>query len=1669
MTKNEIFEILADSLGPLKTRPQPAASKFEKFEELLRVCLSQPKFIKRTTGTSFQNFQSHVLPEQVNLALERMADQILIDQAARQPTDPVYWLRKRNIAVIAGIEESVENYITPRFSFGPFLTEESTQEWFDLYEDPAQLRFQTLDGQNPDFLIISFPEIRLLPNAGGYRDQIIFEDCTLWFSIKSILPGADKKYVGVRAKQCEISFNDAIEIQSNGVTSVFNPNFQIGFQPFDEFSNHPGEENAVKSGYPSEMTISFTGAKWSLQSCDKTKVIPFGDTVNFEKAENVDPVLFDSNRYVRVPLVAEKDFMETDGSGAQSFQVAGKSEITETGWYLPVIDINNDLGFNNLGTLLFSGYFGFKGAAGLTLSWPGLENGSLKINNFLLLSRPGRTFLKYNYRGNSRISQKIRIWKSNLNKNVRSAVVLEPDLTGDGYCMQDNQQMEALFQPVNISAKTDSPLSANQKPFEISGHAGAAIFIRTGDVVNTALFGILPKPLPGEVKKRRIPQSICLKNALLVTDNPFLIFVAGMLLPEGIILDGSTYLGFPVFRLLHTLPDPYLINQTDLQNPELGNFNDLWTSGKDTLPDKFNMRVTACIRWSEEDTSLSFSLNNAFVNDRRGDVELLDRFREKGNLCRSQNDGSPLHNEDLMRANETDTANVVGAFGYLQWLPGNLSLVDVSESANRWGVSFSNTTPEDRLVLSENLGLPSGFPVRIKNMAMVTSGRIARLFTLPHIQFEPVMKIDNSNVSEPLIPSIINFRGNGNATRISTSNKDEVELIPRELYKFIIEGFNAEASPSAMAANFSLPFGICANAYFNPSQIEKLPFAWAGFNEPKFSDKKKGELKGGLQLHLEAVPPKDNRASETDTHLSYFIGSATQELAEGVNVNILGDIIGKQFNDEFSSGTNAKVPLERIDFAGYGASIFSNWLNPNANFGSVSQVKFDVLIGRTAHEVIQVKSILFPWGVPVVRSIVIQRKNSGIVTRYDSGWIARGPGIFNFLSYAKDQVQEDNPYTFHPGMVKGIFNVTEIKDTPAEMNISKTEGGVDSIFSGVYFNGDIEIENIEKGALPKKEGEGLRTHSVGQFGYVMLANPSEITERTQLGSIFSKEKFKELLNDPKVGGNLGGPVNALINIGGTGQKLQATRVDVSPGKGGDSDFVVAVRGTIDLPKEGSWTVVKCLPTKAVIPITQNEAVPVIRNGALSIHRNNSDVTFKTNDDSRYFLGDPGEIDSYKAGAPLPQVQYSLLQSTDAQKLLFRTPSFIKNDPKIHTEVPDFADAFRLMKCNTIFPDLSQALSLPDAVKSLNITGNGNGLKFDDNLLPVLESFTPKQINAADAKSSKFYIINQKDFQVYISYESPAGELSKFKVELNSEAIEGEGKKWQNINKDVAIVVNLGSVKPLLTLRGQFRSEAGEKPAFDNAKLELGDELQAVKNILQILAILAMKGEEFANSLVVSIGNTPDIWQYKMSIDQKIPVIQFPDTALITIATPPLLIIEASLLLGVFFNLSLSPDPSNLIKPGAGAVLGFEGMIQIQLITIGIAAAYGVGITKIRAFVDLTDPKPDFEFTFGFGATVIVDLPVVGLASITRSFSLTGSMDSDKFRVLAGQMIRGVLSLAGGLLIVSIQIEGSTGIENNLGQKKTKALFRMMFSLDVSLAFVLSYDFNKPYSETIDLN
>ena len=481
---------------------------------------------------------------------------------------------------------------------------------------------------------------------------------------------------------------------------------------------------------------------------------------------------------------------------------------------------------------------------------------------------------------------------------------------------------------------------------------------------------------------------------------------------------------------------------------------------------------------------------------------------------------------------------------------------------------------------------------------------------------------------------------------------------------------------------------------------------------------------------------------------------------------------------------------------------------------------------------------------------MIQRKNTGTVTRYDSGWISQGPGEFNFLSNNDGLSIEDNPYSFHPGAVTGIYNIREIRDIPEEMDIYLTNlNNIKIRFSGVYFNGDIQIENLIKGALPKTEGL-TRTHSAGQFGYVMLADPTQINNNTTLQTLFPPQLFKQLLNHPNVGGSLGGPVDAVMNIAGTGQRMHVTRVDISASNEANVTFVASVKGTIELPKEGSWTVVKCLPSKDIIPLTQAEAVPLIRNGLLSVHRVGTTVTRNTQfGGSHHAVGDPKEIDKYAPGAGVPGLQYSFLQTTDAQKLLFRRPSFSSAAAqKIFTDIPDLADSFRLMDCNTIFPNLSKTLSLPDTVKELLITGEGSGLKLDEALFsddPVksLKNFVPPQLNVPDSQVYK--LIDEEAFKVFIKYGNAPGTPSTFQMDLNSDASEepgaGERKKWEMVNKDISIEVHLGPLKPILTLTGRFRSEAGREPVFEDPVLVLGPALDQVRDILQVLALLCHAG------------------------------------------------------------------------------------------------------------------------------------------------------------------------------------------------------------------------------------
>ena len=133
------------------------------------------------------------------------------------------------------------------------------------------------------------------------------------------------------------------------------------------------------------------------------------------------------------------------------------------------------------------------------------------------------------------------------------------------------------------------------------------------------------------------------------------------------------------------------------------------------------------------------------------------------------------------------------------------------------------------------------------------------------------------------------------------------------------------------------------------------------------------------------------------------------------------------FTGEFDGGGTKPgpgVPVRRIDFSGYGASIFSEWSDTTTAGAHITKVDFDVLRGRTSYEVVQAVSTLYPYGVPIVRTITIVRENIGSVISTDTGWRAAAPGLFTFAT--DSNLGDAN--RVHRGAIAGVYNVRNIRD-----------------------------------------------------------------------------------------------------------------------------------------------------------------------------------------------------------------------------------------------------------------------------------------------------------------------------------------------------------------------------------------------------------------------------------------------------------------------------------------------------------------------------------------------------------------------------------------------------------------------------------------------------------------
>ncbi|HTR73418.1 MAG TPA: hypothetical protein VMG80_07460, partial [Solirubrobacteraceae bacterium] len=404
-----------------------------------------------------------------------------------------------------------------------------------------------------------------------------------------------------------------------------------------------------------------------------------------------------------------------------------------------------------------------------------------------------------------------------------------------------------------------------------------------------------------------------------------------------------------------------------------------------------------------------------------------------------------------------------------------------------------------------------------------------------------------------------------------------------------------------------------------------------------------GALTGGYQLRIDALDPA--LAPDESPSLPGF----TLQFANGQpgSLSVLGVTPTDIFNTYLGpGGARPLVPVTRLDLSGYGESLFSDWRNPYLDAVAVSQARFDVLIGRTSHEVVQVRTKLFFYGVDLVRTLTMERKNTGVVIRRDSGWKAVGDGAFTFSGSA---------IVTHPGVIRRITNVANVRETGQVVTVDGYE------LATVYFDGDLEIDGVV-GLVPAKD----------QLGFI------QVTAGAYLPPTAYADALAAL-------GPLGGTVDTTLRVGSGPIAARVHRVDVAAtsGAAGPEFAVAAWTGPI-FPEGGEWLFLRVDgPTAAPQPVPPAQGVPLIRAGAAGGPPPNSPYRFADPQD----LGSPSN----------PAHDYGLVHATGTQRVIFPRPRIEATDTHriVSTEIPRLADPYVLGTADGPFPALAAALPFPN--------------------------------------------------------------------------------------------------------------------------------------------------------------------------------------------------------------------------------------------------------------------------------------------------------------------------------------------------------------------------------------
>lgn len=1718
---------LAHLVGHLKA---PGKQKIEKLQQALADQLIHqdlPDMLARPLSFETADAFSHsAVPIDIRTKLDKKLDKVG-KRLEKKEEEAEFRVFRRETPLVTdfgrGGSPEWARGAQPHHSLGPYVGNDGRQFWFDFYPIVKIVSIY-LPNSNEPVLLFPVQEDKLTatlnkPTRG--KQQWNLEPGSFYILGRLFNPAApNDKYAGLQIKGGKVSLNGKMSNDQGKFTLQKGASLDIQLNLDDAGGTKSTTKKKTGSDFltaalslPATFVFNVSQQGLTIEKVGNAHWKLYGEENKFSWKNTGTPAYNSVLSQVLIPMAAAKEEITVKESLSPFAQMADSAPISQVAWALPIsaIDTQKPTAATGNGGILL------QAKAGLQAHWRNLQAGPVALAAPSIFLNYQQLAINDTAAGNIYAHQQYDLWPDEAGQKRSTLHLQYTDAFAWWYVANADQELVGVAADVEL--KGDRPVQVDGQPLQVRTKSSLVLLGYNETEQTIAVYDdniLFDNYVPNDPTTLPEPMGIAIRNALFTTTPVNGFFLFGKIHPEQpLITEGNSLLSLGLYHYLPTLPHPYAAN-LGLIERQLPPVDDrAYLAGITDYRAQVTQLLIAQVKWIPDDSQESGS--QVETNFLLAPLP-ADGFR----LPDPQTPARPVTDNQIRPAQSTYTAfanNFASETGataathattsrqelndgqwddYFDVLTNEaFALLDVSTQADLMGVSFNYINEETHLFMTTHTAAEDGENsaiLQIKGLDLSTQARFARAFTVPQISWEPLINLTPAAISGDPPAGFNLYPNDGGPTRFGTTGSELVPLEPLPVVEHLVESFhNKEKPDSATWALFALPFGMKAFAVLERKNKQIKKGTDLQLIQPLFPN----DLRGGLQLlALAGQPPnqgEDNVFRGATFQLNNVLTATGQETFAFTLGSLVSEIFNREFMlDPFPGIRDRGVPLKRIDFSGYGASTMSDWRNRNAMIAQTSQARFNVFKGRTAHEVIQVRSLIYPWGIRVVRTITIFRVSTGFVYRFDSGWQAESDGLFDFsyrvpIEDGNPNVENvvearESPYEIHPGIVRGLYNIKEIVDTedilPYEATWNKSPAGahpLDRTFinvdkaeepvtgpmavgvklSPVYFNADVEIAGLSSG------GSNGRVPSKRVLGFVQVAPAAQP---------LSPVLFQGLLNYQL--GAIGGSVDCTIAMAGTQQLMRINRFEMSPSVKAanniaDPIFTAVARGSVILPKDGSWSMVQQAEnTGDVSPLPDASSLPVIQIGKMiKVQQTDSEGNnyFEmelppVNSNEQWRLANA--IDLLRPPQP-DTVNFGFLQNTGTQKALFRVPAFQRGVDNLISEIPDFADGYRLINSTGIFPNIQDAIPMPLNGSVINILEEG---------YQMLQGGIPEEIEIPLPAQPLVLVDEEPYLKIYIEYKDDSSN-GKLNFGLNALS-EDTGKKWLSKMSNIRMVVDLGPIERMMIVSGKFDSEKGAEPGFINPVIKFNETyLQPIIDLLTILSTLsknpadpASYGDLLQKGLEIAMSNTADSWEYRMHAVKEIPVIKFPPPAVASAADP--LKIEAGLRVGCYFNqpFKLTTDIEQLL-PSAGAFLEFYGRLSVMCASVGAATIYATGSVNLALAADIK-LGPTLSMSYGFGAEIVVGLPVAGNVSLLFMVGVDIYMDKQVLVVGAFLLFKGRAEILGGIVTIQIMIEAKGSITKAIsGPDRTEMMAQVTFAIDISIAWVINISFSESWQES----